>query len=102
MLAVVCEVARGRTGSRKIPTSINVANEDSVTGVTELGVQPALSFKWYGLWHNLLWSMDIKLYALLDTRAMDPTSLSIGIHLCIHMLVEAERETHDFRRTLNA
>ena len=41
LLAVVCEVARGRTGSRKIPTSINVANEDSVTGVTELGVQPA-------------------------------------------------------------
>ena len=34
LLAVVCEVARGRTGSRKIPTSINVANEDSVTGVT--------------------------------------------------------------------
>ena len=43
MLAVVCEVARGRTGSRKIPTSINVANEDSVTGVTELGVKPASS-----------------------------------------------------------
>ena len=40
-LAVVCEVARGRTGSRKIPTSINVANEASVTGVSELGVQPA-------------------------------------------------------------
>ena len=40
-LAVVCEVARGRTGSRKIPTSINVANEGSVTGVSELGVQPA-------------------------------------------------------------
>ena len=50
----------------------------------------------------MVWSMDIKLYALLDTRAMDPTSLSIVIHLCIHMLVEAERETHDFRRTLNA
>ena len=42
LLAVVCEVARGRTGSRKIPTSINVANEDSVTGVTELGVQQAV------------------------------------------------------------
>ena len=41
LLAVVCEVARGRTGSRKIPTSINVANEGSVTGVSELGVQPA-------------------------------------------------------------
>ena len=43
LLAVVCEVARGRTGSRKIPTSINVANEDSVTGVTQLGVQHARS-----------------------------------------------------------
>ena len=31
--AVVCEVARGFSGGQEFPTSINVANEDSVTGV---------------------------------------------------------------------
>ena len=39
---VVYEVARGFSGGQEFATSINVANEDSVTGVTELGVQPAL------------------------------------------------------------
>ena len=38
---VVYEVARGFSGGQEFATSINVANEDSVTGVTELGVQPA-------------------------------------------------------------
>ena len=42
---VVYEVARGFSGGQEFATSINVANEDSVTGVTELGVQPALR-KW--------------------------------------------------------
>ena len=39
---VVYEVARGFSGGQEFATSINVANEDSVTGVTELGVQQAL------------------------------------------------------------
>ena len=44
LLAVVWEVARGRTGSRKSPTSINVRSDDSVAlDWTELGVQPANS-----------------------------------------------------------
>ena len=38
---VVYEVARGFSGGQEFATSINVANEDSVTGVTELGVQQA-------------------------------------------------------------
>ena len=41
---VVYEVARGFSGGQEFATSINVANEDSVTGVTELGVQPAERF----------------------------------------------------------
>ena len=36
---VVYEVARGFSGGQEFATSINVANEGSVTGVTELGVQ---------------------------------------------------------------
>ena len=39
---VVYEVARGFSGGQEFATSINVANEGSVTGVTELGVQHAL------------------------------------------------------------
>ena len=39
---VVYEVARGFSDGQEFATSINVANEGSVTGVTELGVQPAL------------------------------------------------------------
>ena len=38
---VVYEVARGFSGGQEFATSINVANEGSVTGVTELGVQHA-------------------------------------------------------------
>ena len=38
---VVYEVARGFSDGQEFATSINVANEGSVTGVTELGVQPA-------------------------------------------------------------
>ena len=39
---VVYEVARGFSGGQEFATSINVANEGSVTGVSELlGVQPA-------------------------------------------------------------
>ena len=40
---VVYEVARGFSGGQEFATSINVANEGSVTGVTELGVQHAPS-----------------------------------------------------------
>ncbi len=40
---VVYEVARGFSDGQEFATSINVANEGSVTGVTELGVQPASS-----------------------------------------------------------
>ena len=39
---VVYEVARGFSGGQEFATSINVANEGSVTGVTELGVQHAV------------------------------------------------------------
>ena len=39
---VVYEVARGFSGGQEFATSINVANEGSVTGVTELGVQHAM------------------------------------------------------------
>ena len=39
---VVYEVARGFSDGQEFATSINVANEGSVTGVTELGVQPAI------------------------------------------------------------
>ena len=35
------EVARGFGGGQEFATSINVRSDDSVTGVTELGVQPA-------------------------------------------------------------
>ena len=38
---VVYEVARGFSGGQEFATSINVANEGSATGVTELGVQHA-------------------------------------------------------------
>ena len=38
---VVYEVARGFSDGQEFATSINVANEGSVTGVTELGVQHA-------------------------------------------------------------
>ena len=43
---VVYEVARGFSGGQEFATSINVANEDSVTGVTELGVQPASLYRY--------------------------------------------------------
>ena len=49
---VVYEVARGFSGGQEFATSINVANEDSVTGVTELGVQPALHIK-YSISYNI-------------------------------------------------
>ena len=42
---VVYEVARGFSDGQEFATSINVANEDSVTGVTELGVQAATSLR---------------------------------------------------------
>ena len=42
---VVYEVARGFSGGQEFATSINVANEGSVTGVTELGVQHAVCEK---------------------------------------------------------
>ena len=46
---VVYEVARGFSGGQEFATSINVANEGSVTGVTELGVQHAIDQNRYAI-----------------------------------------------------
>ena len=43
---VVYEVARGFSDGQEFATSINVANEGSVAGVTELGVQPAITIRY--------------------------------------------------------
>ena len=77
------EVARGFSGGQEFATSINVANEDSVTGVTELGVQPANRLSSLNCWrlsvprylscsHALRAANDFKMGARARSARMPP------------------------------